>query len=91
MRDFETVLNERRAAVKFIPGVELPDKELDDIFNLVKFAPSAYNLQHTHYIVVKDPQVKDKIYEAALIRGGKRIKVNICWPFSTPIFSLSPR
>lgn len=63
--NFTTVVKSRRSANKFIPGVEIEDKELDEIFNLVKFAPSAFNLQHTHYVVVKDPELKEKIYDTA--------------------------
>lgn len=33
--------------------------------SLVKFAPSAFNLQHAHYVVVTDPETKERVYEAA--------------------------
>lgn len=65
MSEFTTLLKARRSANNFIPGVEILDKELKELFQLVKFAPSAFNLQHTHYLVVKDPELKDKVYEAA--------------------------
>ncbi|MEF2966775.1 nitroreductase family protein [Paenibacillus sp. M1] len=65
MSDFTEVLKNRRSANKFMQGVEIPQKDLEEIFNLVKYAPSAFNLQHTHYIVVKDPELKEKVYEAA--------------------------
>ncbi|EGL19344.1 MULTISPECIES: nitroreductase family protein [unclassified Paenibacillus] len=73
MNDFETVLKERRSATKFVQGVELPDQELDAIFSLVKYTPSAFNLQHAHYVVVKDPAVKERVYEAA----NKQYKVKM--------------
>lgn len=63
--DLTTLIKSRRSANKFIPGVEIQDKELEEIFNLAKFAPSAFNLQHTHYVVVKDPELKEQVYEAA--------------------------
>ncbi|GJM71674.1 nitroreductase [Paenibacillus macerans] len=63
--DFTSLLKSRRSANKFIPGVEMDNKELDEMFNLVKYAPSAFNLQHAHYVVVKDPDLKEKVYEAA--------------------------
>ncbi|MNH90790.1 putative NAD(P)H nitroreductase MhqN [compost metagenome] len=65
MSDFTSLLKARRSATKFIPEVEILDKELDEMFNLVKYAPSAFNLQHVHYVVVKDPEIKNKMYEAA--------------------------
>lgn len=63
--DFTAIVKSRRSANKFVTGVEIEDQELNEIFNLTKFAPSAFNLQHTHYVVVKDPAVKEQIYEAA--------------------------
>ncbi|RCX16760.1 putative NAD(P)H nitroreductase [Fontibacillus phaseoli] len=72
MSNFTTLLKTRRSANKFLMDVEIPDKDLDDIFNLVKYAPSAFNLQHTHYVVVKDPDLKEKVYEAA----NKQYKVH---------------
>ncbi|MFC3770598.1 nitroreductase family protein [Paenibacillus sp. GCM10012303] len=72
MSDFPALVKSRRSANKFIPGIELPDKELEELFALVKFAPSAFNLQHTSYIVVRDPARKERIYEAA----NKQYKVH---------------
>ncbi|NEW07394.1 nitroreductase family protein [Paenibacillus sp. SYP-B3998] len=60
-----SLLKARRSANKFHPGVDILDEELDEIFNLVKFAPSAFNLQHAHYVVVKNPDLKNQLYEAA--------------------------
>lgn len=65
MNDFVSVVTERRSANKFIKGVSIEDKELNEIFDLVKYAPSSFNLQHAHYIVVRDEEMKQKVYEAA--------------------------
>lgn len=65
MSDFTTLVKSRRSANKFLKDVPIPEKDLDTIFNLVKYAPSAFNLQHTRYVVVKDPELKEKVYEAA--------------------------
>ncbi|MEK8128038.1 nitroreductase family protein [Paenibacillus filicis] len=62
---FAELVKSRRSANKFIPGVNITEQELDEIFQLVKFSPSAFNLQHTHFIAVKDPEVKAKVHEAA--------------------------
>lgn len=62
---FETLVRERRSAAKFIPGIEISDKEIEDMLSLTKFAPSAFNLQHAHYLVVKDEPAKQQVYEAA--------------------------
>lgn len=59
------IVKTRRSANKFIKGIEISQSELEDIFNAVKFAPSAFNLQHARYIVVTNPELKEKVYEAA--------------------------
>lgn len=65
MIDFKDLVKRRRSAMKFVPNVEISDRELNEMFSLTKFAPSAFNLQHAHYIVVKNPEIKNKLYEAA--------------------------
>ncbi|UNK17175.1 nitroreductase family protein [Paenibacillus sp. N3/727] len=50
--------------MKFIPDVKISRQELEEMFNLVKYAPSAFNLQHAHYAVVTDPVLKEQVYEA---------------------------
>lgn len=65
MTTFEALVKERRSAMKFIPEVEITDRELEEIFALTKMAPSAFNLQHAHYVVVKDPVIIDQLYDAA--------------------------
>lgn len=65
MTDFTALVKARRSANKFLPGVEISDAELEDILGVVKFAPSAFNLQHAHYVVVRSPEQKEELYEAA--------------------------
>lgn len=65
MSEFTNLVKQRRSATKFIPDVEISADELDEIFSLVKFAPSAFNLQHTHYVIVNDAEMKNKVFEAA--------------------------
>lgn len=63
MSDFQSIVKDRRSANRFVEGIEIPQSDLDEIFNLSKFAPSAYNLQHTHYLVVTDRAKIEEIYE----------------------------
>lgn len=65
MGDFVSIIENRRSANKFIKGVQLPVEELEEIFKLVKLAPSAFNLQHAHYVVVNDRDMIEKLYGAA--------------------------
>lgn len=65
MTDFSVVVKGRRSANKFIPDIAISELEVEEIMNTVKFAPSAFNLQHSHYVVVKNPDIKEDIYQAA--------------------------
>ncbi|KEO81303.1 nitroreductase family protein [Tumebacillus flagellatus] len=65
MGDFQNIVKTRRSANKFVEGIEIPRAEVEDIFNVVKFGPSAFNLQHAHFLVVDDPELKERVYEAA--------------------------
>ena len=63
--DFAKLIEKRRSANNFMKGVVMTEQELKPIFNDVKLAPSAFNLQHTEYITVLDAEVKERLHEAA--------------------------
>jgi len=65
MSQFEELVQARRSANNFDIDVPISEQELNEMFSLVKFAPSAFNLQHARYVAVTDKDLKDKIYEAA--------------------------
>ncbi|RDW16140.1 nitroreductase family protein [Oceanobacillus arenosus] len=65
MAEFEQLIKERRSAINFLPDNPISKKELNEIFEMVKFGPTAFNLQHANYIVVTDPAVKERIKVAA--------------------------
>lgn len=65
MSTFTEMIKERRSANNFLPGHPITKEELNEIFELVKYGPSAFNLQHTRYITVLDPEMKEKLKQAA--------------------------
>ncbi|PWK16564.1 nitroreductase family protein [Tumebacillus permanentifrigoris] len=65
MSDFQMLVKTRRSANKFTQGIEIPRSEFEEMFGLVKFSPSAFNLQHAQFLVVDDPDVKEQVYNAA--------------------------
>lgn len=65
MSDFIQLVKERRSAMNFLPNQPIHPEELNEMFELVKLAPSAFNLQHTNYIAVTDSTTKDQLKEAA--------------------------
>ncbi|MEH7381087.1 nitroreductase family protein [Bacillus sp. JJ1533] len=65
MTEFSSLVKERRSASNFLPDHPITKEELDEIFGLVKFAPTAFNLQHAHYKVITNQEVKKKLRTAA--------------------------
>ena len=51
MTQFIDLVNKRRSAGNFLDNIPITKEELNEIFELVKLAPSAFNLQHTKYFV----------------------------------------
>ncbi|MHA7966465.1 nitroreductase family protein [Paenibacillus sp. CAU 1782] len=66
MDEFVKLVNERRSASNFLENNPITKQELDEIFQLVKMAPSASNLQHANYLVVTEPELKAKVKQAAM-------------------------
>lgn len=65
MSTFSELVQARRSAMNFVEGIKIAHNELEEMFSLTRLAPSAYNLQHTHYKVISDPILKEKIREGA--------------------------
>ena len=65
MEAFDQLVRERRSAHNFLDNYPITAKELNEIFELVKMGPSAFNLQHTNYLVVMDPEAKEDVKKAA--------------------------
>ncbi|MDQ0175584.1 nitroreductase family protein [Bacillus chungangensis] len=65
MENFEQLVMNRRSANNFLEGNPITQKQLDEIFELVKLGPSAFNLQHTRYIAVLNQELKEKVKKAA--------------------------
>jgi nitroreductase len=51
----------RRAIKHFDPEHEMPEEELKTLLQAGRLAPSAFNIQHTRFLVVKDPELRKKI------------------------------
>ena len=65
MSELRKVIEERRSANNFIEGIKIPKKDFDEIFELLKFAPSCFNIQHAHYLVITDEEKKEALREVA--------------------------
>lgn len=65
MANFVQLVKDRRSASNFLPEQPITKEDLDEMFELVKLSPSAFNLQHTNYVTVMDPGVKEQLRKAA--------------------------
>lgn len=60
---FKELVMNRYAAKKF-DGKQIPQKLVDELLELIRFAPSSYNLQPWKIKIVTDQATKDKLFAA---------------------------
>lgn len=65
MSEFIDIIESRHSANNFLEGEKITKKELAEILDLVKLAPSCFNIQHAHYLVIMDKENKELLREAA--------------------------
>ncbi|MEI4770599.1 nitroreductase family protein [Psychrobacillus sp. FJAT-51614] len=59
------LIDMRRSANNFLKDVKMTVSDIKPIFDDLKLTPSAFNLQHTDYVVVLDEEMKEKVRHAA--------------------------
>ncbi len=59
--EFNELIETRHSANNFLEDVQITVKDLEPIFEDIKLAPSAFNLQHAEYKVVLEKDLKEKI------------------------------
>lgn len=62
---FLDLVRSRRSTRHFRPD-PVPPELLDDLLEVARWAPSGFNLQPTHFVVVTDPAVKEKLYRPCM-------------------------
>lgn len=65
MSELQHVIKERRSANNFIKGIKIPKEDFVEIFELLKLAPSCFNIQHAQYLVITDEEKKEALRAAA--------------------------
>lgn len=63
--DTAQAIGERRSAHYFDPSRSIADAQLRELFDLVKLAPSGYNLQPWEFVVIRDADGKRRLRAAA--------------------------
>jgi nitroreductase len=64
MNTIQTI-HARRAIKAFDPGHVMPPEIENEIFSATMQAPTAFNIQHWRFVVVRDPAVRKQIREVA--------------------------
>ena len=72
--EFAEVVRSRRAIRTFKPD-PIPDEDIEKILDVARWAPSGGNAQPWEFIVVKDPEMKQKIEDLYLRLDHKRSQV----------------
>lgn len=63
--DVLTAIAERRSIKFYDPGHTMSAEEIDRLLSLAALAPSAFNLQHWRFVVVRDPSLRKQIRAVA--------------------------
>ncbi len=63
LEQFSELAQTRRAMRRFKTDA-IPEGLLEKLLNAARWAPSGYNLQPTHFVVVNDPRIKEKLCSA---------------------------
>ncbi len=59
--DAITAIKERRAVKHFDPEHELTEAEIEELIQLAMLSPTAFNLQHWRFVIVKDKALRKQI------------------------------
>ena len=62
--DFEKIVM-KRYATKLFDGRKIPETKVNRLLNIIRYAPSSFNLQPWKIILISDPAIKEKLYSAS--------------------------
>lgn len=82
---FMEVARNRITTRQFDPDYEMPKEHYEMVLDAARHAPSGANAQPWHYIVVRDPQVKQEI--ADYFVAEQRFRASLKMKFPTPSYA----
>lgn len=59
--DVKMAIKTRRAVKQFDPQHKMTQAELDELMSLAVLSPTAFNLQHWRFVLVRDPLLREQI------------------------------
>ncbi|MEN9472450.1 MAG: hypothetical protein RLZZ495_539, partial [Pseudomonadota bacterium] len=60
-----TAIENRRAIKAFDPSHRMSDAEVQQLFELAKLSPTAFNIQNWRFVVLKDPELRQQVRAVA--------------------------
>jgi nitroreductase len=63
--DVVTAINSRRSVKQFDSQHKMTDEEIDKLISLAMLSPTAFNIQHWRFVLVRDPQLRAQIRAAS--------------------------
>lgn len=63
--DTLTAIQERRAVKHYDPAFEMPEADVERLFDLALLSPTSFNIQNWRFVVVRDAEQKKKLRAAA--------------------------
>ena len=59
--DTVTAISTRRAVKQFDPDFHISDKDMNELLELTLLSPTAFNIQHWRFLVLKDPELRQAV------------------------------
>ena len=77
MKDILDVISSRKSIRRYLPD-PVPDDVIDKVLEAARWAPTGENYQPWRFIVIRDPETKDKIGRLAKMGSGSRMTAWHC-------------
>lgn len=63
--DTQLAIQSRRAVKQFDPEHRLSEPEVESLISLAMLSPTAFNIQHWRFVLVRDPELRQQIRQVA--------------------------
>jgi nitroreductase len=63
--DTRLAIQSRRSVKQFDPNHRLTDHEIESLLSLAMLSPTAFNIQHWRFVLVRDPELRQQIRQVA--------------------------
>ena len=75
LRTFHQIVHDRTSVKRFASNMTIPNAIWKDVLHLTRTAPSGFNLQPTHVILVRCNEIKTALADHAMLGAGNKYRV----------------